>query len=117
MGCDYYAYTIIGLQLEENDLIGKDNEFIDEYWPDDCDEGGSIVLSDVEYDVKKYGNYYYVVGHMDTIYYDGDCGYKKCKCSLEELCEIKKKMCNDLGRIKLWSDNKFGIYTILDCSF
>jgi hypothetical protein len=118
MGVDYYAYTIIGLQLCEKDLIGKDDEYIDEYWDNDCDDGGVIVLSNVEYNVTKLGNYYYVIGQKDVVYDDGNgCAFKKCKSSLEELCEIKKKMSDNLGRISLWSDNKFGIYTISECSF
>lgn len=118
MGADYYAYTIIGLQLNQNDLIGKDGEYIDEYWDNDCDDGGNIVLSDVEYEVVKLGEHYYVVGYKNIVCENGNsCVFKKCKSSLEELCEIKKKMCDNLKRIGLWSDNKFGIYTISKCSF
>jgi len=41
----------------------------------------------------------------------------QCSFSLEELVEMKNKMKESLSQINLWSDDYFGIYTLINYSY
>lgn len=125
MGVDYYARTIVGLRLIEKDLIDDEtNNYINEY-RHVYDSGNAGILTvcdsdsdendDIMYEVKKIDEYYYVVAHMTMSDENSPCS--KSNHTLDELCESRGKMRDDLDSIGLWDYNKFGTYTILECSY
>lgn len=124
MGCDYYAHTIIGLRLTEDDLINEETgEYVKEYSNNDNDDYNGIITiydmkGDIVYEVKRFGEYYYVIADMNSVWYMGDESVcEKSEFSLEMLCEKRTRMRDDLSEIGVWDNSKFGIYTIIECLY
>jgi len=92
-------------------------ECIDNFSREYCnDYYGILTINDTKYKIFQLNDdeYLYI-----TIHYSCHDEENKCPLTLETLCELKQKMVEDLKTTKFYKDfdKKFGIYTLLRCSY